>query len=62
MQRNHLARANAPSPLDLEHVGDSKRAGLPARSASAPGVRQLIELCIFKLSQLRRRWNGNHGL
>jgi hypothetical protein len=62
MQGDHLACANAPSPFNFEHVGDSERARLATRSASAPGVRQLVEFGIFELGQLRWRWNGGHDL
>jgi len=43
-------------------MGDSERARLTARSASPPGVRQLVKLGIFELGQLRWRWNGSHVL
>lgn len=59
---DHLACANAPSPFDFEHVGDSKRVRLTSRSASAPSVSQLLEFGIIELGQLRWRWNGGHDL
>jgi hypothetical protein len=62
MQGDHLARANAPSSFDFEHVGDSERARLTTRSASPPGVRQLVKLGIFELGQLGWRWNDGHDL
>ncbi|WP_436293147.1 hypothetical protein [Variovorax sp. LjRoot178] len=43
-------------------MGDSERARLTTRSASPPGVRQLVKLGIFELGQLRWRWNGSHVL